>query len=301
MTTPVAIVFFNRIESLRRLVARLAEVKPPKVYLIADGPRTNRLGEAEKVSECRDFMLHLPWPCEIKTNFSETNLGCRVRVTTGLDWVFEHEERAIILEDDCIPEPEFFPWAERMLKYYKDDSRVMSVGGTNLRPRLCNPAEDCAFTKYAMIWGWATWRRAWRLNDRGLVQFPKACRNHIFKKWLGKWRAEWYWRYLLTHVKSSWGYRWAFTHFANHAYCAVPPVNLVENIGMTGVEATHTTGAVYDLPVAVKKWRPDATSRPKTESNERLDQWIEDNFYSRSIRSRLIWIGRKVLGSVRHG
>ena len=136
MTTPVAIIFFNRIEPLKTLVVRLAEVKPPKVYLVADGPRPTRPSDAEKTTECRAFMLHLPWTCEIKTNFSETNLGCRVRVTTGLDWVFEHEERAIVLEDDCIPEPEFFPWAERMLARYKDDARVMSVGGTNLRPQI---------------------------------------------------------------------------------------------------------------------------------------------------------------------
>lgn len=294
MRTPVAIVFFNRIEPLRKLVARLAEVKPPKIYLIADGARTSKIGEIEKVAECRAFMQKLPWPCEVKCNFAESNLGCRKRVTSGLDWVFEQEERAIILEDDCIPEPEFFPWVETMLERYKDETRVLSIGGTNLRPQLCDQSVDCVFTKYAMIWGWATWRRAWAKNDKNLEQFQAACRTHLFKKWLGKWRAEWYWRYLLTHVKSSWGYRWAFTHFVNKAYCVVPPVNLVENIGMTDAQATHTSDNPYVLPEVTKRWLCPKQDQLNVCSEKELDLWIEDNIFSRSLIQRTKWVMSKM-------
>lgn len=296
MRTPVAIIFFNRLEPLRKLVARLAEVKPPKVYLIADGARASKIGESEKVAECRAFMQKLPWPCEVKCNFAESNLGCRKRVTSGLDWVFEQEDRAIILEDDCIPEPEFFPWVETMLERYKDEPRVLSIGGTNLRPQLCDQLVDCAFTKYAMIWGWATWRRAWAKNDKNLEQFPEACRTHLLKKWLGKWRAEWYWRYLLTHVQSSWGYRWMFTHFANSCYCVLPPVNLINNIGMSDAEATHTSTNPYDLAKVAERWRVPDGRFDGVSSNSVLDFWVEDHFYSRSLGARLRWGIRKLFG-----
>ena len=295
MKTPVAIIFFNRIEPLKRLVARLTEIKPPKVYLISDGPRDNREGERGKVEECRALMQNLPWDCELKCDYSETNLGCRNRVTTGLDWVFEQDERAIILEDDCIPEPEFFPWVEKMLDRYADEPKVLSVGGTNLRPQLCNHDVDAVFSKYAMIWGWATWRRAWKKNDKNLLLFQDACNRHHFRKWLGKWRTEWYWRYLLTHVQSSWGYRWAFTHFANEAYCVLPPVNLVENIGMTGVEATHTSSNPYDLANVAKQWQMPNGKPDAVVSNLRLDKWIDDNFFSRSLMGRIKWLARKVM------
>lgn len=293
MNVPVAIVFFNRLEPLKRLVARLEEIRPSRVYLIADGARLGKDGESEKVESCRAFMRKLPWPCEIKENFALENLGCRKRVTSGLDWVFAQEERAIILEDDCIPEPEFFPWVETMLERYKDEPRVLSVGGTNLRPQLCDQSVDCAFTKYAMIWGWATWRRAWANNDKNLERFPEACRAHQFKRWLGKWRAEWYWRYLLTHVASSWGYRWAFTHFAHQGLCVVPPVNLVENIGMTDSNATHTNDNPYELVQASKGWT-EPKGHAVLGSNSRLDNWIEDHIFSRSIVARCHWIVRKV-------
>lgn len=290
MQTSVAIVFFNRIEPLRRLVARLSEIKPSRVYLIADGPREEREGEDEAVRNCREFMCRLPWTCKIKCNFAEKNMGCRVRVTSGLDWLFAQEECAIILEDDCIPEPEFFPWAEKMLGQYKDDNRVLSIGGTNLCPELCKNGADAILSKYAMIWGWATWRRAWAKNDRELQLLPEVSKRHHLKKWLGKWRAELYWRYLLSHVKSSWGYRWAFTHFAHEAYCIVPPVNLVENIGMAGIEATHTSSNPYDLPRVYKSWQggKGEVFIPQ------LDEWIEDHIFSRSIAQRIKWLIKKI-------
>ena len=295
MNTPIAIVFFNRLEPLKQLVTRLAEVKPPKIYLISDGPREEREGEYEKVAECRDFMKNMSWTCEIKDNFAEKNMGCRKRVTSGLDWVFEQEERAIILEDDCIPEPEFFPWVERMLDRYKDEDKVLSVGGTNLRPQLCNQNVDAVFSKYAMIWGWATWRRAWKKNDKELLLFSDVCKKHHFRRWLGKWRAEWYWHYILKHVKTSWGYRWMFTHFANEVYCVLPPVNLVENIGMTDVEATHTSSNPYDLAKVAKQWKMPNSKPTTMVANARLDRWIDDNFFSRSLLGRIKWLLKKVM------
>lgn len=299
MHVPVAIVFFNRLEPLKKLVARLAEAKPPRVYLISDGARKEKTGEFERVEACRTFMRKLPWACEIRENFASENLGCRKRVTSGLDWVFAQEERAIILEDDCIPEPEFFTWAEKMLDRYKDEPKVLSIGGTNLRPQLCDQSKDCMMTKYAMIWGWATWRRAWIKNEKDLANFLQACRIHKFKKWLGKWRAEWYWRYLLTHVKSSWGYRWAFTHFVNEAYCVVPPVNLVENIGMTDALATHTSDNPYELAKSDRIWRMANKQPGRVVSNDKLDCWTEDHQFSRSFIERLKWLGRKIRNKMR--
>lgn len=293
MSAALVIVFFNRVEPLRRLVARLSELRPPKVYLISDGPRDGRSGEWEKVMQCREVMTKLPWDCEIKKSFAERNMGCRARVTSGLDWVFEQEDRAIILEDDCIPEPEFFPWVENMLERYKDNEKILSVGGTNLRPQLCEQDVDGVLTKYAMIWGWATWRRAWLKNDKNLDLVADACKRHQFKKWLGKWRAEWYWRYLLAHVKTSWGYRWAFTHFVHEAYCVIPPVNLVVNIGMSGSDSTHTSTNPYDLPRSTIGWQCGAEFKDVV-ANEKLDAWIEDNMFSRNLLQRSKWVLNKI-------
>ena len=289
MRTPVVIIFFNRMGPLKRLVARLSNVQPQKVYLISDGPRDDHEEEAGKVAECREFMKKLPWACDLRCNLAEKNMGCRERVISGLDWVFGQEEQAVILEDDCIPELEFFPWVETMLNRYADNPKVLSIGGTNLCPYLCDKASDVVFSKYATIWGWATWRRAWSLNDKNLELLREAVKTHRLKRWLGSWRAEWYWRYLLSHVKSSWGYRWAFTHFAYESFCALPPVNLVTNIGMTDVAATHTSNNPYNLPRADARWNHAVCGGRDVISNVRLDAWIEDNHFSRSLANRLVW------------
>lgn len=136
-------------------------------------------------------------------------------------------------------------------------------------------------------------KRMEKKNDKDLLSLHEAKKKHHLRKWLGKWRAEWYWHYLLTHVNTSWGYRWAFTHFVNEAYCVVPPVNLVENIGMTDIHATHTSSNPYDLSCVTRGWRV-AGHIPNIVANGELDAWIEDNIFSRSFIQRVKWICAKV-------
>lgn len=296
--TPVVILFFNRPLELKRLIARLAEVKPTRLYLVSDGARVSREGEWEKVEACRGLFNALTWNCEIRRNYSNVNFGCRQRIVSGLDWVFEQEERAIILEDDCIPTLDFFPFVETVLEQYKDVPEVLSVGGTNLRPQLSDPDYDVVFTKYAMIWGWATWRRAWRLMDKGLDSLAYARETHQLRKWLGSWRAEWYWLYLLRHVPSSWGYRWAFTGFMHTGLHVLPSKCLVENVGMRATNATHTFSHQYDLPSVEESWGFRNRIPPCCVPNRHLDKWIEDNIFSKSIYCRSVWLFRKILSGV---
>ena len=294
MNTPVAVVFFNRITPLRKLLARLSEVHPSKLYLISDGPRDGREGEGAKVAECRKFMQDVPWTCEIKTNFAETNLGCRRRVTSGLDWVFQQEERAIILEDDCIPTVEFFSWIEKMLDLYENDNSVMSICGTNYNENLSDEKFDIVATKYPVFTGWGTWRRAWQLNDKNLSLLSKAKECHQLRKWLGSGREEYYWLYLLSHVKSSWGYRWSFTNFMYEALQVLPSRNLIENVGINSGPATHTSDYLHVFPSVHDDWRYKGRIPERLVSNIKLDQWFADVFYSKSFSERVKWLVKKI-------
>ena len=295
MTTPIVIVFFNRIEPLRKLVDRLAEVTPTKVYLISDGARESRMGETEAVDACRQFMLNLSWPCEIKTNFSSQNLGCRKRVITGLDWVFEQEDRAIILEDDCIPELSFFPFMEKALAVYATNEKVISVGGTNYCESRSPQTEDVLFTKYPVSTGWGTWRRAWCLMDGELSRLQEARESGQLRKWLGCRRAERYWLYVLEKKSNSWAYRWAFTAFMNEMVCALSTGNLIANEGMEDPTATNTTAAaVMSFPAANAQWRFRGVFPKLIVPCECFDRYIEDVRYSKSFVERAKWIWRKL-------
>jgi hypothetical protein len=255
----------------------------------------NKAGEREKVEECRALFEKLSWDCQVHQNYSEVNLGCRDRIISGLDWVFEQEERAIILEDDCIPIVDFFPFAEAMLERYKDNNQIFSIGGSNQRPQLSNPSYDVVFSKYSLCWGWATWRRAWTLMDSHLLQLPDAKKNHLFKKWLGSWRAEWYWSTILKDDPTVWDYSWTFTGFIYQGLHVLPSKCLIENIGIMDPNATHTTFNPYDLPIIAKSFPCSYRVPTQVEPDLIYNKWMEDHFYSRALIPRTKWVVKKIL------
>ena len=109
MRTPVALLIFNRPETTACVFEVVRAAKPPKLLVVADRPRLDKVGENEKCTAARSIVQRIDWPCTLLTSFSEENLGCKQRISTGLEWVFSHVEEAIILEDDCLPHPDFFP------------------------------------------------------------------------------------------------------------------------------------------------------------------------------------------------
>ena len=130
--TPVALFVFNRPATTRKIFEAVANVRPAKLLLVADGPRPGKPGESELCQQVRQIIGRVDWPCEVLTNFADKNLGCRERMISGLNWVFSHVEEAILLEDDCLPHPSFFPFCQQLLERYRGDSRVAYISGDNL-------------------------------------------------------------------------------------------------------------------------------------------------------------------------
>lgn len=156
LTTPVAFIIFNRPDTTEKVFAEIAKAKPPKLLVIGDGPRVSRQGEAEKVAAARSIIQCVDWDCEVQTNFSDVNLGCKRRVSSGIDWVFEQVEEAIILEDDCLPDPTFFRFCEELLARYRHDQRIGMISGDNFQFGSRRNDDSYYFSKYVHIWGWAT-------------------------------------------------------------------------------------------------------------------------------------------------
>ena len=115
---PVLLIAFNRPDHLIKVIDRLREVKPSAIYFAVDGARADRLEEKSKVDACRALVAAFDWPCEVKTLFHDTNLGCGLGVSTAITWFFENVERGIILEDDIVPDPSFFPFCSDLLDRY---------------------------------------------------------------------------------------------------------------------------------------------------------------------------------------
>lgn len=242
LETPVAFVVFNRPEPTRRVFEQIRAARPPKLLIIADGPRADRPGEAERCAQTRAVAQQVDWPCEVETEFSQVNLGCRRRVASGIDWVFSRVPEAIILEDDCLPHPSFFRYCAELLGRYREDPRVGMVAGTRLHPRGAPGEASYFFSRYTSIWGWATWRRAWARYDHSAAQWPELHRSGAFHG-LTLPCERVYWETAFEGVHrgriDTWDYQWNLTCLCESMVTVVPRTNLISNIGF-GPEATHT-------------------------------------------------------------
>lgn len=241
--TPVVLIVFNRPDPAKRVFEAIRKVKPRKLLVVADGPRVDRPGEVEKCAATRAIVDAVDWDCEVIRIFSDANMGCKARVASGISTAFESVDRAIILEDDCVPSASFFRYCGEMLERYADDERVMVVSGDNKLFGAAVIEESYYFSRYANMWGWATWRRAWSHCDLEMTQWPEIRARGLLNQYFHRKSERYYWDSLLQYVYEgnidTWDYQWVFSVWVNSGLCAVPARNLVRNIGFDA-DATHT-------------------------------------------------------------
>ena len=255
MKTPVAFIIFNRPDTTARVFAEIARARPAKLLVIADGPRVDHPEDAEKCAATRAIVEGVDWDCEVLTNFSDANLGCKMRPVSGLNWVFENVEEAIILEDDCLPHPTFFPFCEELLERYRADERIMAVSGNNFERGQNQLANSYYFSRYPNSWGWASWRRAWAFFDIEIKLWPTLRQSSWLLDIFGQSNVARYWQSVFDKVfagqlEGAWDYQWSFSCWAQNGLSITPEVNLVSNIGF-GNDSTHTadpTSSIANLP-----------------------------------------------------
>ena len=239
---PVALFVFNRPELTARVFERVRQARPSRLLLVADGPRASRPDDVRLCNETRRALSCVDWPCEVLTNFSEANMGCKRRVSSGLDWVFEQCSEAIILEDDCLPSLSFFEFCSEMLTRYRDDRRVMHVSGDNFQGQSQRGTGSYFFSRYTFSWGWATWRRAWTHYDVAIASWPKAYQERWLESLFDNPREVRHWeetfRNLYLGKIDTWDYQWLYTCWRQGGLSIHPNRNLVTNIGI-GPDATH--------------------------------------------------------------
>jgi len=245
LTTPVAFIIFNRPDTTAQVFAEIRRVKPTKLLVIADGPRKDRPGEAEKCAQARAIIDKVDWECEVLKNYGDKNMGCGGRVASGLSWVFEQVEEAIILEDDCVPHPSFFQFCQELLEKYRYDDRIMQISGDNFlfgKRRTDYSYYFSMFSHPVLIWGWASWRRAWEKYDYDIKLWPQIRDRGMLKSYFGNNRLSDNWTRIFDEVydnKFTWDYQWTFCRWIQSGLCIVPNQNLISNIGW-GQDATHT-------------------------------------------------------------
>ncbi|WP_242031169.1 DUF5672 family protein [Anabaena sp. FACHB-1237] len=286
LKTPVCFIIFNRPDVTERVFQKIREAKPPKLLVIADGARANKIGEQEKCIAARAIINQVDWKCEVLTNYSDINLGCRNRIYTGLDWVFSQVEEAIILEDDCLPDPSFFRFCEELLEEYRHNSRIMLVCGQNLQFGQKRRNYSYYFSRYSHCWGWATWKRAWQYYDDTMTLWPQVRDENWLFDILQDEQAFRYWSVIFQSIYEgfdTWDYPWLFACYINQGLSILPNINLVSNIGF-GQEGTHTTDTNSILAnIPVEEMQFPLKHPPFIVRDTQADNFTERTFYSGSL------------------
>lgn len=241
---PILLLVFKRADLTQQVFDRVREIRPRQLFISADGARSHKAGEAEQVAATRQIFEAVDWDCEVKTLYRTENLGCRKAVSGGINWFFEHVERGIILEEDCIPDLSFFPFVKAMLERYGNDDNIMSISGLNLiQNQFLDLPTSYLFSKFVFYWGWATWRSAWQKMDVDMKRFPEFVEKNYISRLLADKEAQQYLqqKFHETHTKQndSWAYAWFYSCILNNGLSIVPKNNLIENLGF-GEDATHT-------------------------------------------------------------
>lgn len=252
----ILIIAWRRPCTLRQVIDAIRPVAPPSLFVACDGPNPERVGELEKVAATRAVIENeIDWPCQIERLYSDVNLGCSVGPIRAITWFFEKVEEGIILEDDCVPHPDFFPYCATLLERYRHDSRVWCISGNNFQNGQWRGDGSYYFSRYNHCWGWASWRRCWQHYDASLSKWPAMRDSGLLKTIFDDpvernyWSRIWQTTYKRTLSVTWWDYQWTFTCLANLGLTALPNRNLVSNVGF-GEDATHSTDGAINTTIS---------------------------------------------------
>lgn len=241
---PIVIFVFNRPELTKDLIVQIGRLKPAKLYVVSDGPRSGVLDDKRLVSETRGVFANLEWQCDVKTLFRDHNFGCQRSISEGLDWVFSFEDRAIILEDDCFPDLSFFDFADLMLSDFSSNPEIGCVCGSNLDGSVGFDNEgELKLSKFPAVWGWATWSRAWNQVETDISTYSYRriwsiiCQNvqttqsrlYFFSKFV----------LIKRNALDTWDYQMTLRFWERNMKAIIPRRNMISNRGF-GDLATNT-------------------------------------------------------------
>jgi len=243
LTTPVLFMIFNRPGTTKKVFESIRQAQPKRLYIAQNFPSSDNTEEIKKWKDVRAIIENINWNCDVRKLYRERYLDVKTSVSSAIDWFFENVEEGIILEDDCLPSQSFFWFCQELLEYYRADTRIMTISGTNFQFGKMRGEGSYYFSKYSHLWGWATWRRAWKHYDVGIKSFEKFKIESQIKNIFRIKQQQKYWMNTFQSVYNNkidtWDCQWGYTCFINNGLCITPNANLVSNIGF-GIDSTHT-------------------------------------------------------------
>lgn len=289
MTRAVALFLYNRPDLTARVFEAITAARPRVLFLLADGPNPSQPDDRERCEGARQAVERVDWQCEVIRDFSPNHLGQRQRVESGFAIVFDAVAEAILLEDDTLPSPDFFRFCEGLLEFHRNDTRVLSIGGSALHLGRSGLLESYAFSRYPCSGGWATWKRAITSYDPHR-RHPKNAPDTLtwLEQHLGDPIAAKYWAHLFESSAPegpSWDYIWTRSGFLQDGLHAIPRWNLISNLGFR--EDATVTRRPCEFSALPLEPLDGPLGPQRVERSAELDAILEDTVYSGHLRRAL--------------
>ncbi len=229
------------------------------------------------------------WGMDIRIAIQDRNIGCAASMILSLDSIFRHENRVVVLEDDCIPTLDFFEFTEES---FQEMARNPSIGiscGAQFAPTTITGGE-WLLSQYPFNWGWGITKSNWALlksmmTDNTKLRFRDT---GLSRQEIAYWNAGA--RRALEGYVDVWDTLVVREMIRHKLYSVLPGKNLVRNIGNDKF-ALHTTGNQLwtDYPTG------DFNSRKmRLNSSSQFDEWARSQFFRISRRhlvsTKITWL-----------
>lgn len=237
MDTPILLMTYRRPENTNYILQLLKKFKQKNIFVFNDGLKNKSHLKAHQ--ETRNAILKFKKENKIKLIFPNKNLTQKKNLPYALNFIFKNYDRAIILEDDCIPNKSFFRFCNLLLEKYKDDNRISQISGNNFlnfKKFKRRNKDSYFFSLFTSSWGWATWKNRWNnYYDTEIKVWPEIKKERwlqdIFmnKQSIDFWTKAFDRRYKL--LDNDWDRPWTLINLANNRLNIFPSKNLISNIG----------------------------------------------------------------------
>jgi hypothetical protein len=295
----ILVLGYNRPDYLTNLLDFLKDQKNLRLYISIDGPVLNKPSDEALVKECQKLAIETQAWTDTKVLFSESNNGCYMGVTKGIDWFFSHEEFGIILEDDLVFDSNAITFLTNGLLEYSERLDVGAICAFNhlLPYSISNKAISSLMVSFPSSWGWATWRDRWVRVERDFSSYSYPLFIYRSIKYGGLSGAR-TWMHVRRRLEDatldSWAYRWLLTHCRYGWKVIVPSRSLVTNIGFRA-DATHTKN---ETPILGVQSFVREQSHPSiiitTDIGQEYDEFLLRNIYG------VIPIGEKIIAKIKN-
>lgn len=288
--TPILIIFWRRSDLCEKLINALRPFQPTQLFLAGDGWENYKYDIREEVTQARiKTESAIDWDCKIRSRYSTHNQGCKNGVSNAINWFFENNSHGIILEEDCIPSPEFLNLCVELLNKYQHNTDIWTICGFNPISKYNISVDDSYFfSRFNSCWGWATWADRWRKYDSSLEHLDNAIKGRHLKNVLRREIDYNFWISTLKMLKEknipdTWDYQWTFTILLNNGLNIIPRTSLVKNEGFR-IDATHTISKPSFVNNRQFKYKidSDVITHPRSiTASDYADYLIQSEVYTR--------------------